>query len=128
MASFTSSNLVQIITVGLKNAIPLFKSVISGTISKYNCKRLMRIWMTVQCVSGLTREEHEENLKCFLNATKKCSITFTKGRVPTPPIPSSCWAITFRTAFCSRILTVSSHYYKCQCRRLARTSNALWKC
>jgi len=60
---------VQINTVGLKNAVPLFQSVISETMSKHNCKRLMLIWMTVQYVCGRTREEHEENLKCILNAT-----------------------------------------------------------
>jgi len=36
-------------------------------------------------VRGRTREEHDENLKCFVTEVKKCNITLTKS-VPTPPI------------------------------------------
>ena len=81
MASFISSY-----PLGLKNAVPCFQRVVNEIISKYNCKGTYA-YLDDITVCGKTREEHDENLKCFLTAAKKCVILpSTKRCVPTPPI------------------------------------------
>jgi len=81
MASFISSY-----PLGLKNAVPCFSRVVNEIISKYNCKGTYA-YLDDITVCGKTREEHDENLKCFLTAAKKCVILpSTKRSVPTPPI------------------------------------------
>ena len=65
------------IPFGLKNAVPCFQHVVNEIISKYNCKGAYAYSDDIT-VCGRTCEEHDENLKCFLNATKRCNITFNE--------------------------------------------------
>jgi len=99
------------IPFGLKNAVPYFQRMVNEIISKYNCKGTYA-YLDDITVRGRTREEHDENLKCFLTAAKWCNITFNKKkcRLPIPTILPNCWATTFRTACCCRTLTVSVLY------------------
>jgi len=65
------------IPFGLKNAVPCFQCVVNEVISKYNCKGTYA-YLDDITVCGRTREEHDQNLKCFLNAAKKSNITLRK--------------------------------------------------
>jgi len=73
----------------LKNAVPCFQCVVNEIISKYNCKGTYA-YLTDITACGRTREEHDENLKCFLNAAKGVILSSSKRSVPTPPILLSC--------------------------------------
>ena len=115
------------IPLGLKNAFPCFQRVVNESISKYNCKGTYA-YLDDNTVCWQTREEHGENPKCFLNAAKRCNVTFNEKKIPTPLILSNCWATTFRTTCCSQIPTVSSLYWNCQWRTLARNANVVWEC
>ena len=64
---------------GLRNAVPCFQRVVNEIISKYNCKGTYA-YLDNNTVCGRTREERDENLKCFLNAAKKCKVTFNEKK------------------------------------------------
>ena len=68
------------IPFGLKNAVPCFQRVENEIISwKYNCKRT-HAYLDDITVCGRTRVEHDENLKCFLDAAKRCNNTFNEKK------------------------------------------------
>jgi len=67
------------IPFGLKNAVPCFQRVVNEIISKYNCKGTYA-YLDDITVCGWTRAEHDENLKCFLNAAERCNITFKEKK------------------------------------------------
>ena len=51
--------------------------MVNEIISKYKCKGTYADLDDIT-VCGRTREEHDENLKCFLNAAQRCNITFSE--------------------------------------------------
>ena len=66
------------IPFGLKNAVPCFQRVIND-IAAHGCKG------TFACLDDITvcdrmKEEHDENLKVFLNAAKECNLTLNEGK------------------------------------------------
>jgi len=67
------------IPFGLKNAVPCFQRVVNEIISKYNCKGTYACLDDIT-VCGRTGAEHDENLKCFPNAAKRCNITFNEKK------------------------------------------------
>jgi len=62
------------IPFSLKNAVPCFQHVIIDIIEARGCKSTFTYLDDIM-VCGRTKEEHDENLKVFLNAAKECNLT-----------------------------------------------------
>ena len=67
------------IPFGLKNAVPCFQRVINDIIAAHGCKGTFA-YLDDITVCGRTKEEHDENLKVFLNAAKECNLTLNEGK------------------------------------------------
>jgi len=64
-------------TLWAEECLPCFQRVVNVIISKYNCKGTYA-YLDDITVCGRTCVEHDENLKSFQNAAKKCKITFNE--------------------------------------------------
>ena len=64
---------------GLKNAVPCFQRKINEIITKFKCEGTFA-YLDDITVCGKTREEHDKNLKAFLQAGKHCNITFNTSK------------------------------------------------
>ena len=67
------------IPFGLKNAVPCFQRVINDIITAHGCKGTFA-YLDDITVCGRTKEEHDANLKVFLNAAKECNLTLNEGK------------------------------------------------
>jgi len=67
------------IPFGLKNAVACFQCVIDDIIATYDCKGLFA-YLDDITVCGKTKEEHDKNLKIFLNAVKECNLTLNESK------------------------------------------------
>ena len=65
---------------GLKNGVACFQLVIDGIIATYDRKGTFAYLDDDGTVCGKTKEEHDENLKTFLNAVKECNLTLKSKR------------------------------------------------
>jgi len=61
------------------NAVPCFQRVINDIIAAHGCKGTFA-YLDDIAVCGRTKEEHDENLKVFLNAAKECNLTLNEGK------------------------------------------------
>ena len=67
------------IPFGLKNAVPCFQRVINDIITAHGCKGTFA-YLDDITVCGRTKEEHDANLKVFLNAAKECNPPLNEGK------------------------------------------------
>jgi len=67
------------ISFGLKNSVACFQRVIDDIIATYDCKGTFA-YLDDITVCGKTKEEHDKNLKIFLNAVKECNLTLNESK------------------------------------------------
>ena len=65
------------IAFGLTNAVPCFQRVIDYIIESNNCKGTFAYIDNIT-ICGKTKEEHDQNLKHFLQVAESCNLTFNE--------------------------------------------------
>ena len=94
---------------GLKNAVPCLQRVINDIIAAHGCKGTFA-YLDDITVCGRTKEEHDENLKVFLNATKECNLALNEGKCKYATETISLLGYHISKGFCNLIQIVSNRY------------------